>query len=138
QVGTLSADPVSGDLYMAYRNVRNVTVPSDPGVFRIDSSTGELLDRLEVDGEDVQRPQTLTVGSEGDVFVFDQLWFTGASNDPLNHSARILRFDSAGSLIETIAEVDLFGSTEIEESSGMASSSVCYAGEPGLYVGAGD
>jgi hypothetical protein len=129
-VGSLAVDHSSGDLYVAYANGRPSFEPARPGVFRLDETTGELLDTLAV-----EKPTALAVTSVGHVFVFDQLRFSGSTNDPENHGTRILKFDSSGGLIEAIAETQIFANDEMEESDGIAVGSYCFApGDPGLYV----
>ncbi len=131
-VGSVAVDPVSGDLYLAYRNTRLTFESAHPDVYRLDELTGGLLGTLAVN-----RPSALATDVSGNVYVFDQLRFSGSTGDPTNHGARILKFDSAGNAVEAIAETEIFAGDEIEESLGLATDSFCFGtGENGLYVGA--
>ncbi len=133
-VNELAVDPVSGNLYMAYRNEREALEPIVPNVYRLDSSNGAVLNTLEV-----EKPSALAADASGSVYVFDNLRFLGGQN-PATHSARILKFDASGNLVERIAEapfakVNSPGAEEIETSSGLATGSNCFReGEGGLYV----
>ena len=132
-IGGLAVDPASGDLYLAHLNTRTDFQPPVPDVFRLDEETGELIDTLEA-----PKPVVVAADEDGNVYVFDQAFFSGSSSDPLNHGTRIFKFDSTGTLIETIAEPEaIFDDEEIVESFGIAASSTCFGeGEAGLYVGA--
>ncbi|HEX6154284.1 MAG TPA: NHL repeat-containing protein [Solirubrobacterales bacterium] len=127
-VGSLAVDPVSEDVYVAQPNERGGTAA--PDVFRIDETTGALLDTLLVD-----RPSALATNTLGDLFVFDQLDIVGTPEGPESHGTRILRFDPAGNLAETIGEAATTAE-EIRRSMGLATGSACFspAGAFGLYV----
>jgi DNA-binding beta-propeller fold protein YncE len=130
-VGSLAVDPGTGDLYMAYPNGVSEIEKTLPNVYRLDASSGSVLDTLEV-----AKPSALTVDAAGDVYVFDQrLIVNGNPSDPGSHGSRILRFDSAGNLLETFGQTPLFAKDEIRNSVGLATSSVCFAGSAeGFYL----
>jgi NHL repeat len=127
-VGSLAVDPSSGNLYLAYPNT---SFEADrPGVFRLDQGTGELIATIQVNA-----PTALATDESGNVYVFDEKFTT--ANPSLSHGSRLLKFDSSGSLIETIAETANGSVNEIDESVGIATGSFCFGpGENGLYIGA--
>ena len=65
---SLAADPVSGDLYLAFPNSEFVTFAAAAhDVLRIDPATGKVTDTLEV-----PIPRAVATAQDGSVYVFDQ------------------------------------------------------------------
>jgi DNA-binding beta-propeller fold protein YncE len=126
-VGALAADPVTGNLYMAFPNIRLETQPAVPNVYRLDQSTGAVLDTLEVD-----KPSAVAVDGSGRVYVFDNRLDFGAG---AGRSSRVLVFDAAGTLVEAFAGAEYFSEEEIASSTGIAASDTCFSGgQGGVYL----
>ncbi len=134
-VGELAVDPVSGDLYMGYLNGRTEEQKTLPNVYRLDHTTGAVINTLEV-----TKPAALAVDSGGNVFVFDQNLIVGGNPEaPGSHLTRILVFDPSGKLTDTIV-TEVAGQKPGEKialSTGLATGSACFGeGKVGLYVSA--
>ena len=130
-VGSLAVDPNTGDLYFAYppgdkQGKGNV---KQPNVFRLDPTTGKVLDTLEV-----ERPSALATDPEGNVFVFERALFTGDSNSPDNHLGRLLEFNSSGNQVALFAEKDFGVSVNGPSSTGIATGSACLSKGADVYV----
>ena len=97
--GALAVDPVSGDLYFAFADGFFGGEVIKPDVYRLDATTGEVIDQLKV-----QRPTGVAVGPEGDVFVIDEWYFE-------HPKAEVLEFDSSGD--EVISVGTNFGSSAV-------------------------
>jgi hypothetical protein len=111
-VGSLTHDPVSGDLYMTF--TKSLTEQSP--IFRLDAANGDVIDELAVD-----RPSALAVDSAGFFYAFDEP-FPG-------HGTRIVKFDSSGAFIET------FGEGDLERSVALTTNAYCFPGsDDGIYA----
>ena len=137
QVGSLAADPLTGDLYFSYTSPPAIPFNSiKHNVFRIDSTTGNLLDVLEVG-----IPTAVATGQDGSVYVVDHA-APGNSFEPGNHITRILKFSPSGDLIEVVAQNEESSENgsqkgpgnEFEESTGIATGSACLGSGEDLYV----
>jgi sugar lactone lactonase YvrE len=125
-VGSLAEDPGTGDLYMAYPNIRLETVTPIPNVYRLDRNTGSQI------GEPlkVNKPNALAVDESGKIYVFAQ--YDANAPEP---GAKIQVFDGAGPQLETIPETEGPGSEEVLASSGIATGEACFSGnQEGIYV----
>jgi DNA-binding beta-propeller fold protein YncE len=128
-VDSLAVDPVSGDLYMAYYNHTTGSEKARPNVYRLDPSSGALLDTLEV-----ERPDALATDAAGDVYVFEESHSVGKTGDPANHSSRVLEFDPSGKQVGVVGEVQYASKNELENAQ-LATSSACFGDGTGdLYV----
>jgi len=85
----LAIDPLSEDLYVAYRNLSTVL---QPDVRRLDSVTGTEIDALPA-----TQPIAVSTEPDGNVFVADVRVEGGVSP----HPERIFEFDSSGALRST-------------------------------------
>lgn len=128
-VGEIAVDPASGDIYIGYPNGRFDFEETLPDVYRLDETTGAVLDTLEV-----RKPSAIGVDSSGTVFVFDEMLIVnGSTSDPDSHRPRVLVFDESGNLIEKFAEFSF--TDEIPRSMGIAPNTACFSGEDlGIYV----
>ncbi len=134
-VGSLAADPVSGDLYLALAPFFDgVKVIETPNVYRLDPATGELLDELEVDA-----PGALAVDIEGNLYAVEQQTNVIA---PFASPDEVLGFGPSGAPIEGMEAGDEFamhphiGTASTTSNNGLATN-VAGPGseEPGnLYV----
>ncbi len=113
--GALAADPTSSDLYFSFAPV---TVGASeeaiqPNVYRLDSTTGNVLDTL----EEQRQPYALAVDSQSNVYVYDR-----------SSPSRILQYGPGGALLGAFAKGD------VPESFGLATNVVNNAGESDVYL----
>ena len=134
-VNALAADPQSGDLYLATAPPGSIfNHEPDPGVFRINPSTGEKRYEL-----NVEVPTALATDSEGNAYVFN--WNRPGVGG--NAISRILKFDPAGQLLEEVVRNRALASnpnsedepqSEFEYSTGIAAGSACLQSGQDVYV----
>jgi NHL repeat len=122
-VGSLAVDPSTGDLYFARSD-------SQPNVFRLDSTTGEVLDTLEV-----EKPTAIATAVGGSVYVFTAGTAGKNSSDP-GIGASLRKFDSAGDFVEVIAQNPGFNDPEnfTKHITGIATGSACHTTDHNVYL----
>ncbi|HWM55682.1 MAG TPA: hypothetical protein VNO20_09870 [Solirubrobacterales bacterium] len=129
-VQSLAVDPSSGDLYISLVSKTKVEgIASPANVYRLDSTTGVLIDTLEV-----EVPSAVAVNGKGEVYVVDgrRFAFTG---HPANRGLRLLRFGSGGGLIEAFLQQEFIAKPgEFQESIAIATSSACGIDGTDLFV----
>jgi hypothetical protein len=126
-VNSLAIDPNTGDLYFAYAGKQlhfPINIAVQPNVYRLDSTTGAVLDELEVG-----LPTALATDAAGDIYVFDAESSNGNPGESVNHPSRILQFDSTGSQTSLFAVGELAGSYV-----GIATGSACLTKGADLYA----
>ncbi len=124
-VRSLARDPNSGDVYVSFVNKGTTGGKANPpDVYRLDQTTGEVLDNLTVG-----IPTGLAVDTEGNVYVFDDD-APGNTSAPGNHVLRILQFDSEGNGPVVFDSGDGFSAP----STALATSSACDLPSPDLFL----
>lgn len=130
EVASLAVDRSTGDLYFAYPPPSlPVETPKQPNVFRLDPTTGAVLDTLEV-----KRPSAIATDPAGDVYVFGEGQRGESSNDP-GVGAGIFEFGSDGKLVGVVAQNQSDNvADEFDGSTGIATNTVTHAGGVDLYL----
>jgi hypothetical protein len=119
-VQSLAVDPSSGNIYVSFKASAEFS-RSKNNLHKL-SPAGQELAEIPF-----KTPSGLAPGLNGDLYVFDEGFFSG-SHLPEDHGKRIVRLDSSGKPVEIFAE------NEYEIAYGLATSSAC--GIPGvdLYI----
>jgi hypothetical protein len=125
-VESLAVDQKSGNLYFAY--FQGYAKPRQPNVFRLDPSTGKVLDTLEVN-----QAHAIGVDSAGNVYVADDSYNSQGAKDTPSHYPRILEFGSDGKQIARFNELKL-GNNDQNSTTGIATNPVTNAGGSDVYL----